>query len=317
MDFGATLKGLEGFDSFFETELLPELREIEAERPRAMKIFMAAAAAAVLVFCAAAFFILARQMAEPQVMIFVGVGCVWLGALGLKPLSGLQKRAKNRTMTALCRHLGLEYEMKPAHQPVSTFRGLRLVPGHNKRKIEDRIFGRVNGVDFNLFEAKLVQESRDSKGRKSSRTVFRGLLSHFDFHKQFSGTTIIRKDKSAIGNFFDGAFASGERVKLEDPEFERLFEVYATDQVEARYLLTPTFMERIKQLAALVGNENLQLAFEQGNLYLSIRKSDNSFEGGSMFANFADPERVYKSARELALIYDIAGVLRLELATRV
>ncbi|MFC7048448.1 DUF3137 domain-containing protein [Emcibacter nanhaiensis] len=308
---------LEGFESYFETELLPELQEIEAGRPRAMKIFMAAVVAAVLVFCAAAYFILSRRMADPQVMIFVGVGCVGIGALGLRPLSNLQKQAKNRIMTALCGHLGLHYQMKPAHQPVSTFKNLRLVPGHNKRKIEDRVYGQVKGADFNMFEAKLIQESRDSKGRKSSRTVFRGLLSHFDFHKQFSGTTIIRKDRTAIGNFFDGAFASGERVKLEDPEFERLFEVYATDQVEARYLLTPTFMERIKQLAALVGTENLQLAFDRGNLYLSIRKPGDSFEGGSMFSSFADPGRVYSSARELALIYDIAEVLRLELATRV
>ncbi|WP_417316946.1 DUF3137 domain-containing protein [Emcibacter sp.] len=317
MDFGASLKGLEGFEAFFETELLPGLQEIEAERPRAMNIFTAAVILAITVFAAAGYFIFIRHMAEPQVMIFAGMACVGIGALGLKPLSNLQKKAKGRIMAALCRYLGLEYQMKPGNQPVGTFKHLHLIPGHNKRKTEDRIFGVVRGVDFNLFEAMLIRESRDSKGRKSSRTVFRGLLSHFDFHKNFSGTTIIRKDKSAIGNFFDGAFSEGERVRLEDPEFERLFEVYATDQVEARYLLTPTFMERIKQLSALVGTENLQLAFDKGNLYLSIRKSENSFEGGSMFSNFADPERIHKSARELALIYDVVEVLRLELETRV
>ncbi|WP_321394613.1 DUF3137 domain-containing protein [Emcibacter sp.] len=317
MDFGASLKGLEGFEDFFERELLPELQEVEAGRPRAMKIFAAAAVVAVVLFCGAAYFILVRQVADPQLMIFAGVGCIGIGALGLKPLSSLQKQAKDRIMMALCGHLGLSYQLKPGAQPISIFKDLRLIPGHNKRRIEDRIYGQAGGVDFNLFEAKLKQETRDSKGRKSSRTVFRGLLSHFDFHKNFSGTTIIRKDKTALGNFFDGTFNDGERVKLEDPEFERLFEVYATDQVEARYLLTPTFMERIKKLAALVGSENLQLAFDRGNLYLSIRKSENSFEGGSMFSNFADPERVEKSARELALIYDIVQLLQLELQTRI
>ena len=35
-------------------------------------------------------------------------------------------------------------------------------------------------------------------------------------------------------------------VKLEDISFDKRFNVYTKDQVEARYLTTPTFMERLK-----------------------------------------------------------------------
>ena len=40
-------------------------------------------------------------------------------------------------------------------------------------------------------------------------------------------------------------------VKLEDISFDKRFNVYTKDQVEARYLTTPTFMERLKNLLRL------------------------------------------------------------------
>ena len=45
----------------------------------------------------------------------------------------------------------------------------------------------------------------------------------------------------------NGKMAHGGRdvVKLEDPEFEKEFVVYAHDQVEARYVLSPSLMRRL------------------------------------------------------------------------
>lgn len=34
-------------------------------------------------------------------------------------------------------------------------------------------------------------------------------------------------------------------VRLEDPEFEKIFVVYSSDEVEARYILSTSFMERL------------------------------------------------------------------------
>jgi hypothetical protein len=39
-----------------------------------------------------------------------------------------------------------------------------------------------------------------------------------------------------------------ERVRLEDPVFEKVYEVYGTDQVAARALLNPAFMEKMLKL---------------------------------------------------------------------
>ena len=38
------------------------------------------------------------------------------------------------------------------------------------------------------------------------------------------------------------------KVGLEDPHFEKIFEVFGDDQVEARAILTPVFMEELVAL---------------------------------------------------------------------
>ncbi len=311
------LPGLAGFDRYFAEELKPVLDGLEAERPRALRSFYIFAAGAALLCAVGAYFILLRRLAGPESMILVGMAGLGLGYWGYRPLAALRQKTKVAVMHHLCEYLGLVYRPRPANVSLRRHRDLSLIPSYDESRLEDQIDGKIGAVDFNLFEAKLIAISRDSKGRTRRTTVFRGLLAEFDFHKQFTGTTIITRDYTAFGNFFGGLGKSGERVRLEDPVFESLFEVYATDQVEARYLLTPGFMERIRHLSARVGRGNLQLAFDRGNLLLAIKKNKNSFEGGSAFSSFADVRHIRHTIEELALIYDIVHRLKLDMATRI
>jgi hypothetical protein len=308
---------MDKFQDFYQRDLKGELAALEQERPAKLKRFYMISGAAVVAGIIAALIILNMTSAEPQILVLVGIAVLGLGYFAYRPLAALQEAAKVRTMTSLCRFLGLDYHLKPNAVSLTRLKELDLIPSHHERKLEDQIIGDVKGVDFNLFEAKLVRKSRDSKGRTRRTTVFRGLLCEFDFHKNFTGTTIITKDHSKFGNFFAKFGKIGESIKLEDPEFEKIFEVYGTDQVESRYLLTPGFMERIRDLTAAVGNGNLQLAFDHGRLLLAIKKGEDSFEGGSAFSDLTDISRIEKTIKELTLIYDVVDKLRLELETRV
>jgi len=306
-----------GFQSFYERDLKNELYKLEQKRPAKLKRFYLITGAAVLAGLATALVLLNMTSLKPQILILVGMAVLGIGYLAYRPLARLQQEAKVRTMTSLCRFLGLTYHLKPVGVSLTRLGELDLIPPYHEQKLEDQITGDAKGVDFNLFEAKLIRKSRNSKGRTRRTTVFHGLLCHFDFHKDFTGTTIISRDHSKFGNFFAKFGKIGERIKLEDPEFERLFEVYGTDQVESRYLLTPLFMERIRHLGERVGHDNLQLAFDRGRLLLAIKKNENSFEGGSAFSDLTDLTRIRKSIEDLTLIYDVVDRLRLELETRV
>ena len=41
---------------------------------------------------------------------------------------------------------------------------------------------------------------------------------------------------------------SREKVKMEDVDFNRMFKIYAENELDAFYILTPNMMEKIKKL---------------------------------------------------------------------
>jgi hypothetical protein len=66
----------------------------------------------------------------------------------------------------------------------------------------------------------------------------------------------------------------GTLVKLEDPEFERLFKVYADDQVEARYVLSTSLMHRLVTFRRR-RDVALRLSIQDATLYVALPSADN------------------------------------------
>jgi hypothetical protein len=152
---------------------------------------------------------------------------------------------------------------------------------------------------------------------RSYRTVFRGLMCGFSFPKRFRGRTVITGDKGAVLHWLEGLVRKEERVHLEDPRFEAVFDVYATDQVEARYLLTPGFMERVLGLAERVGAGRVRLAFDAEHLLLALDVRRDSFDIGSLFRPAGDPARVQMLLDDIAMVFDLVDTLGLDVKTRV
>jgi hypothetical protein len=132
-------------------------------------------------------------------------------------------------------------------------------PDPDRYRGEDYIEGVIDKTDIRLSElhTEYRQVTYDSKGRRREHwvTIFRGLFISADFHKHFHGVTLVLPDTEqswlgGFGQWLQSISAKlgnqpGELVKMEDPEFERLFKVFSTDQVEARYILTPNMIRRI------------------------------------------------------------------------
>ena len=68
-----------------------------------------------------------------------------------------------------------------------------------------------------------------------------------------------------------------DKVTLEDVEFNRTFTVYCSDQVEARYILTSSFCERLKEVHRRFPND-LRLSFQNGQMALSIVTGRDLFD---------------------------------------
>jgi hypothetical protein len=142
------------------------------------------------------------------------------------------------------------------------------------------IHGRTD-LNFSMVHAEeryeTTETDTDSDGHTTTRTtehwrdIFKGLFFSADMNKHFAGMTRVRSGKAG---WLSGLF--GNTVKLEDPRFTNQFNVSSTDQVEARYILTPKFMERLTELKSKLGN--FDLSFTNSRVNIAINLSYNAFE---------------------------------------
>ena len=140
----------------------------------------------------------------------------------------------------------------------------------------------------------------------------------------------------ATNNTKNKANKNLEIVHVEDPEFDSNYRIYSDNQVEARYLITPTFIERIKYMQMIFLSPTIDFAFRDGFLYLflngsdeilneikvqkALKKSQNKFvvcdkngffEVGSIRTTLLDKE-IYKDIfKELTSIFSLVDCLNL------
>ena len=304
------------FDSLWREKLEPWLAGLEQERRQAVRrLFIGLGAGAVLGPLAG--FALGVQLEEPGLVLMgLFLGLAIGGGFGYQRLRGLRKQVKVRLNEGVAEVLDLRYALKPpTPRRFDTFCDLGLLPSWDRHSFEDHFEGERQGCDFELYEAHL-EEKRRSKNGTHYVTVFRGVLIRINFPRKVEGVTVITRDQG----IFNGLEAFGrsfgktklERIRLVDPDFEKAFEVYGNDQVLARYMLTPSFMERLIALEAALKGKNVRAAFDQdsgeGELLISA-ETGNQFEAGSMFKPLADASRVERLVDELSRVIALLDLL--------
>jgi len=189
---------------------------------------------------------------------------------------------------------------------------------------EDYVAGRIGATAIEFSELHAQYKTTTSTGKTTQthwHTIFRGLFVIADFNKEFRGMTVVLPDVAEkalgwLGQKLQDAFdfvRRGELVKLEDPEFEREFAVYGDDQVEARYVLSPSLMERLLAFKRKAGRQ-VYFAFVRSKAYIAITTRRNMFEP-RWFGAMADRELVEQYLRDLRFA---AGIVEdLDLNTRI
>ena len=195
---------------------------------------------------------------------------------------------------------------------VKEYYATELIPNHDTEIAEDHITGTYKDIKVDLFETKLSKDS-DENSSTTINTVFDGIIVELSMNKSFSGKTVIKKDIGTVGNWFINKSTSLKKVKLEDPNFEKMFEVYSDDQVEARYLLTVTFIERLKELVENFGGKSIQCCFYNNKLLMMIPIEKDLFETGSIYEAEDFIDDIKSLLKELSLIFNIIDTLKLNM----
>ena len=135
----------------------------------------------------------------------------------------------------------------------------------------DLIFGQIEGVRVKFSDVEAISIKEDLRGNETHRILFAGLLFVADFPKRLKGVTQIC---SGTDDFKD---YGGKRARMDDAEFERYFRVYATDQIEARYALTPSLMESLK-LLKMRFHRPINIVLTGDKICMAIRTGRDNFE---------------------------------------
>lgn len=110
-----------------------------------------------------------------------------------------------------------------------------------------------------------------------------------------------------VGTFLYGIFKSKyKKVYLEDVVFAKNWKVKATDQVEARYVLTPALMERMLKIKKMFYGNSIHFAFFNNKVLIAVGTNKDMFETTSLFASAFE----YRRVREVIVqFYNIFAVI--------
>ena len=151
---------------------------------------------------------------------------------------------------------------------------------------DDLVTGVIDKTDFRCSElhTEYKTQSTNSNGSTSTswHTIFRGLFFHADFHKHFSGETYLSPNLTGgffkkIKTFIYKNTSKGKLVKLENPEFGKIFMVHSSNPGEARYILTPIMMEAIVKISKQY-KRKMYLSFVGSRVYCAISFNKELFE---------------------------------------
>jgi hypothetical protein len=186
---------------------------------------------------------------------------------------------------------------------------------------EDLITGKDEKTSFYFAEvhAEYKTETQTKNGRQVHwHDILKGIIFSADFNKNFNGVTVVRpKDfGSSIGAWFSKniySFGDKDIVELENDYFNKNFVTHSTDQVEARYILTPGMMEKISEL-----NERsaycVSLSFINSSVYIAFPLDNNYFEP-PVFKTLLKPDLLDEDMNILSFMFLI--IKELDLNTRI
>lgn len=292
----------DGFEEYYRRAIGPWLAGQESARRKAVRSFLMLvglmSAAALIMFVVDA----ARSFRSIAFSAFVA-GIVFAAYR----LDAARRNIQDGLLALIVEHIGFTHRGKIERPPsCEALQRLKLLPAFNLESWEDEVSGERENARFTMCEAHLRMRKRGGK-HSTTRTVFHGQIFEIEQSRKFHGVTVVQRDRGAL----NGLWKPGRefsRVGLASSEFERSFEAWSTDQVEARYLLDPLVLERFLALENLFQGKALRAAFIDRSLVLAIETGDR-LTIGTMFRPIADRARVDHIVSELETLLDLVDLL--------
>ena len=306
------------FHKIYEEEIIPILKSYKQQKEKADEKNRYDYLGAALCFLSLITFMLACSGSVERfysmILVIVSVLLCLLGSSIMEPMRAelqnneLKKKLffKKKCMSKLLRVFG-NIKWYNNCEVIKTVEICEtgLFPPILYRITDDEFVGEYQGVKFRMSETKFPV----------NRFIgFTGIILAFEANKSFESHTII---VSKLAPDRHHSFKL-EPVTLEDPKFCRDYNVYSSDQTEARYLITPSFMERFRKLKVAFKTTDIACAFLKNKVLFALDSeglsglSKNLFEIDAYSAFTDDREAINIFYNELTSVLDMAAYFKLD-----
>ncbi len=313
------MKSIEELKEFFHCDLGGYLYELEDKRKAITRQFIYLAISVFVTLIIGVVIVFAKQF-SPSVLIVVAiisvlVGIGWYFIFIKMTQDSFIYEFKRKIVKAVVKFVdeNLDYNPTKSISMGQYMLSTIFKKSPDRFKGEDYVSGRIGetNIEFSEVHAEYKTETRNSKGHTQTQwhTIFKGIFFIADFNKNFNGTTVVLPDLAEKMFGFLGKtlqkwnMTRGELIKLEDPEFEKQFVVYGDDQIESRYILTTSLMERLMEFhrkASKLAKGEIYLSFTGNKIFVAIANHKNLFE-----------PRIFRSNNDFDLILNYFLYLQL------
>lgn len=204
---------------------------------------------------------------------------------------------------------GFEWDFEPEEGIEQKIIDTKIFPAAKKVKqyYFDNFVGLYRDVQMD-FSSGYYQTTRFLEGQFE----FNGPMIRIKMNKPFIGATVLRPNTMSDKNCSDLQKAGLQKVVLEDIEFNKKFQIYSTDQVEARYLLTTGFMDRFKNIAKAYKSSRIFCSFYDNYLYIAPYTKEDVFSLFGLTKSLADLRPYNLMFEQVASVLSMVDYLKLD-----
>ena len=175
----------------------------------------------------------------------------------------------------------------------------------------DYISGKYKNITFQQSDVHIQEKhEKEENGKKETvwETTFMGRIMIFDFNKNFKANIQVSSYQFVANSLpWSKKFT---RVKMEDEEFNKIFYIYAESEHDAFYILTPHFMNKLKDINKKL-KCGIMFCFVDNKLHIAVDNSQDSFEF-NVFKPINEQQIEENITKDIKLITDFVEELNLD-----
>ncbi len=263
------------FNTFCKKILSKEINELEHKR----QLYIYLIIAVVIALACVCIYLLGHsnilQEKNTELLVYLIIMYVAIVSCPIMFFSKLYKKDFKKTIIKKLFKFAGDFEYidpkRYLEQDKRYVASLSLLKKFAKFHCDDRLKGTYKGLPIDIMDIELSSKVHTKKGTKYVIT-FKGVVITVPCNKKFKNKTIVKNHTNMDIDYFNN------QVHLEDPEFHKYYCVTSHDQIEARYLLTTGFMNRLVELqkTGLI----IDISFENGNINLAIASDAKRLKSG-------------------------------------